>query len=313
MNERQIDILCVGEVLIDFIGHQMDKPIHETKDYHRYLGGSPTNVAMNMARLGMSTTMVASVGKDGFGVYVKDKLKAAGINTSYLRSLHSTPTSVVFISRTTGTPDFIPYREADCKIVSEQLPEELLARTKVFHTSCFALSREPSRQTIVDKAKEARRLGCKISIDINYSERIWPDRNQAVEVIREFCALDPLVKISEDDMARLFNRQPTHQEIFSFFHDLGVTVVCLTLGSQGVKLSQQGSEQITLPAVKIEKVMDATGAGDAFWSGFLFAYLREKPMEKCLRTALMLAALKLQNVGRLPENVDVLSELLKIG
>ncbi len=313
MTDNQIDILCVGEILIDFIGHQMDKPIHGTKDYHRYLGGSPTNVAMNMARLGMQTSMVASVGKDGFGVYVKDKLKLAGINTSYLRSLQSTPTSVIFVSRTTGTPDFIPYREADCQIVSDQLPDELLQRTKIFHTSCFALSREPARSTILAKAKKIKEMGGKVSIDINYSERIWPDRTMAIEAIRSYCQLDPLVKISEDDMARLFNKQPTHQEIFDFFHGIGVHVVCLTLGSQGVKLSQKGREQITLPAVKIEKVMDATGAGDAFWSGFLFAYLREKPMEKCLKTALMLAALKLQNVGRLPENVDVLSELLKIG
>ena len=47
---RNIDILCVGEVLIDFIGHQKDVFINKTRDYHRYLGGSPTNVAMNSAR-----------------------------------------------------------------------------------------------------------------------------------------------------------------------------------------------------------------------------------------------------------------------
>ncbi len=58
--------------------------------------------------------------------------------------------------------------------------------------------------------------------------------------------------------------------------------------------------------------MDATGAGDAFWSGFLFAHLKEFPVERCLKIALSLAAIKLQNVGRLPQNMDVLSELLRI-
>ena len=56
--------------------------------------------------------------------------------------------------------------------------------------------------------------------------------------------------------------------------------------------------------------MDTTGAGDAFWSGFLFAYIKEKPIEECLEIALQLAALKLQNVGRLPDNIDILSKLL---
>ena len=50
--------------------------------------------------------------------------------------------------------------------------------------------------------------------------------------------------------------------------------------------------------------------GDAFWSGFLFAYIKEKPIENCLEVALQLAALKLQNVGRLPDNINILSELL---
>jgi fructokinase len=67
-----IDILCVGEVLIDFIGHRCS--YNETRDYHRYLGGSPTNVAMNSTRLGLNATMVAAVGDDGFGSYIFETL-----------------------------------------------------------------------------------------------------------------------------------------------------------------------------------------------------------------------------------------------
>ncbi|MEJ6624593.1 MAG: PfkB family carbohydrate kinase, partial [Flavobacteriaceae bacterium] len=58
------------------------------------------------------------------------------------------------------------------------------------------------------------------------------------------------------------------------------------------------------------KVLDTTGAGDAFWSGFLFAYIDKRTATECLQVALQLAALKLQNVGRLPNNINVLSNLL---
>ena len=95
-----------------------------------------------------------------------------------------------------------------------------------------------------------------------------------------------------------------------YFNKEGVDLVCLTLGSKGVKLSQKNKRVIEMPAIKIEKVMDATGAGDAFWSGFLFAYIRKKPIEDCVEVALKLAALKLQNVGRLPDNINILSKLL---
>jgi len=59
-----IGIFCVGETLIDFIGHQEEARIEETKDYHRYLGGSPTNVAMNMARLGVNVCLASTIGED---------------------------------------------------------------------------------------------------------------------------------------------------------------------------------------------------------------------------------------------------------
>lgn len=309
-NIKSIDILCVGEVLIDFIGHQIDVLINNTRDYHRYLGGSPTNVAMNAARLGLNAMMVATVGNDGFGEYIFERLLDVGIITDNIKKLENKPTSVIFVSRSQGTPDFIPFREADYEIIENQISEETLLETKIFHTTCFALSKKPGQTTILKKAAEAHNLGCKLSIDINYAKKLWGSQQEALKVIKAYCSFNPLIKISEDDMLRLFERKLPHQEIFEFFHDLGVDTVCLTLGENGVKLSQVSQGVIVLPAIKVEKVMDTTGAGDAFWSGFLFAYIKEKPIQECLQVALKLAALKLQNVGRLPDNINILSKLL---
>lgn len=307
---KDIDILCVGEVLIDFIGHQSGEPISETRDYHRYLGGSPTNVAMNCARLGLNSALVSTLGNDGFGDYIFRRLDEVGVLSDYIKKIDDQPTSVIFVSRTDGTPDFVPFRQADYWITEDQISKETLLRTKIFHTTCFALSKDPAQSSILKKAEEASNLGCTLSIDVNYAKRLWESREVALNIIKAYCKFNPLVKVSEDDMERLFEQQVPHADIFDFFHTLGVDTVCLTLGSKGVKLSQKGHEIIQMPAMKIEKVMDATGAGDAFWSGFLFAYIKEKPVKKCLEMALQLAALKLQNVGRLPDNINILSELL---
>jgi fructokinase len=305
-----IDILCVGEVLVDFIGHQEGVQINETRDYHRYIGGSPTNVAMNASRLGLNVTMVATVGNDGFGAYILERLSNIGVNTNYIKTLDNKSTSVIFVSRSEGTPDFIPYREADCCIFDEQISTETLSKTKIFHTTCFALSKNPAQEIILKKAEEAYTLGCQLSVDLNYAKKLWDSQEEALQVIKTFCKFNPLIKISEDDMLRLFEKELPHEEIFNFFHNEGVEIVCLTLGSKGVKLSQKGQEVIQMPAIKIDKVMDTTGAGDAFWSGFLFAYTKKKTIKECLDVALKLAALKLQNVGRLPDNINILSNLL---
>jgi fructokinase len=92
------------------------------------------------------------------------------------------------------------------------------------------------------------------------------------------------------------------------FHDQGVDIVCLTLGSKGVKLSQKG--KILFKCQQLKLIMDSTGAGDAFGLDFICFY-QGKSINECLDIALKLAALKLQNVGRLPDNINILSKLYK--
>ena len=304
------DLICIGETLIDFIGAQVETPINETKDYHRYLGGSPTNVAMNMARLGMNVAMVSSIGDDGFGDYMLNRLEQAGIDTRYIYRAEQIPSTVIFINSTAATPEFIAYRGADKEIYPAQIPETLLRSSKIYHTTCFALSLEPARETILSAAERAAEQGVQLSIDINYSAKIWPDRAQAMEAIARYCMHGPLVKISQDDVDRLLGPGLSHQEVFEYLHGLGAKIICFTLGKEGAKLSVSGAQVIQLSALRVEKIMDATGAGDAFWSGFLYGHIKGQRPEKCLSTALQMAAIKLQNVGRIPDYADVISDIL---
>ena len=302
---KSIDIISIGEVLIDFIGHEINTSINRTKDYHRFLGGSPTNVAVNASRLGLNAVLVASCGEDGLGDYVVRKLKANNVNTKQIRKSETMPTSVIFVSKSTETPDFIPYRQADCEIYESQLPDEIIADAKIFHTTCFALSKNPARQTILNRAKKAAELGLKLSIDINFSERIWPNREEAKLVLKEYLANDPLVKLSEDDCYRLFAAVKSEDYIFEYFHNLGASTICLTKGKNGVAVSDLKQGLFFQKAIQIEEVKDTTGAGDAFWTGFLYAQIENKNLEESISIAQKLATIKLQNVGRLPDNINI--------
>jgi fructokinase len=307
---KSIDIICIGEILIDFIGHEVNTSINRTKNYHRFLGGSPTNVAVNASRLGLNVVLVASCGQDGLGDYIIRKLKSNNLDTNAIKKSEFTPTSVIFVSKSTETPDFIPYRQADCEIMDDQLPDEIIKQAKIFHTTCFALSKNPARTTILKKAIKAKQLGLKLSIDINFSEKIWPNREEAKEVLKEYLANDPLVKLSEDDCYRLFTEHKTEDYIFDYFHSLGVTTICLTKGKNGVVISDLNKGLVFQNAMEIDKIQDTTGAGDAFWTGFLFAQIQKYSLEESLTIAQKLAAIKLQNVGRLPDNITI-SEILQ--
>jgi fructokinase len=302
---KNIDIICIGEVLIDFIGHETNAAISKTENYHRFLGGSPTNVAVNAAKIGLRSALVATCGQDGLGDFIIDKLSNSNVNTQQIRQSETNPTSVIFVSKSTETPDFIAYREADCEILESQLSDETIAAAKIFHTTCFALSRNPARTTILNRAKKAAELGLKLSIDINFSERIWSNREESMLVIAEYLSYNPLVKVSEDDCLRLFDTNKSDIEIFDYFHSLGAETICLTKGKNGVVLSDIKEGLFYQNALQITNIKDSTGAGDAFWTGFLDSYLKNKSFEDSISFAQKLASIKLQNVGGLPDKIDL--------
>ena len=300
---RLYDLLSVGELLADLIGNNLAVSLVDTRDFHRHQGGSPANMAANMARLGNKTALVATVGADNLGVYLKQKVAEAGVDTQYITTDALAPSSIVLVSRTKGTPDFIAYRTADCQIIPEHLPDSLLQQTRIFHTTCFALSRQPAQQTIVDAAKRATAAGCQVSLDANYAPSIWPDRHYARQIVADYCSANALVKLSADDAERLYGEARTKDRIIGDFHRMGASLVCLTLGAEGSLVSSDyGNRQVQLPGQPVD-VVDATGAGDAYWAGFLTAYLDQKTPEQCAQAGANLAIMKLTRQGPLPTGI----------
>jgi len=310
MRNRKIDILCVGEVLIDMIGDEVANNLAQTKSFSKYVGGSPTNVAKNMAQLGLNAVLVASIGDDGLGQFISEKLGSTLLNLQNISIKKGQSTSLILVSRTLGTPEFIPYRQADYCIEENQISTTLLKNSKLFHTTCFALSKNPAQTVILQKAKEAFKNGCQLSIDLNYAQKIWGD-TQVLPILKTYCQYQPLVKLSDDDAFRLFNKHLSDKEIFEYFINLGVKLVCLTKGKEGAFIAQKNNDIIFMAAPKVSKIADATGAGDAFWSGFLAGYLKKLSLEKCLQTANNLVAIKIQHVGGLPADISLEQILIK--
>ncbi len=93
--ERPFDILCAGELLVDFISSGYAESLDEAKSFERHMGGSPANLCMNMARLGNKASLTASVGMDDMGSYLIDSVKKTGVDCSPIRRVDA-PTTAVF-------------------------------------------------------------------------------------------------------------------------------------------------------------------------------------------------------------------------
>jgi sugar/nucleoside kinase (ribokinase family) len=300
--QGDLDVLTIGETVVDLISAETTDSLLDAYTFHKYQGGSPANIAVNVTKLGGQAAVISKTGIGAMGQFLKAELNRAGVETSYLVMDHRVHTTVIFVSRTARTPDFEAFRGGDYRLEPREISEEAIQRARVVHASTFALSREPCRSAI-DKAFElARAHGKIISLDPNYSRQIWPDYREAMEVMAHILGYATITKPSLDDATRLFGPGQTPEAYVERFHEMGPKVVVFTMGAGGILLSEEG--QLTrIPARPIE-VVDATGAGDSFWAGFLVALLDGNPLQRCALFAREIVERKLTSVGPLPQCLD---------
>ncbi|MEO6759719.1 MAG: PfkB family carbohydrate kinase, partial [Saprospiraceae bacterium] len=204
--KRVIDILSAGELLVDFMTAEFAQTLDEATLFKRLPGGSPANLVMNMARLGNNTVLVACVGNDDMGGVLKNYVSRLGVDVSYVVQVED-PTTLILVTRSATVSNFQAYRGADAMLSIRQFPYNRFEEIGIFHTTCFGLSKQPAQHVIMQAAEKAKRAGCQLSLDANYSEKIWPERRDAQRLIAELCRLGSLVKISDVDWNRLYLEQ----------------------------------------------------------------------------------------------------------
>ncbi len=298
---KTIDILSTGELLVDFISTDFVDSMDEASNFKRIAGGSPANLCMNMARLGNKTALVARVGKDDIGQFLTRKVRSLGVDTTYLQAVDM-PTTLILVTRSKTVSNFEAYRGADKEILATQFPDEVLKNSRIFHTTCFGLSLEPAQSTILAAAKKAVDFGTQLSIDANYAQKIWRNRAKAQAIVADYCSHGALVKISEVDWERLYESPfSSREQVGEYFLNLGAKEVCLTLGSEGCFV-MNADTQFFLESRPVE-VRDTTGAGDAFWSGYLTAWLDGATPQNCAIRGRSMAEYKLGHFGELPDEI----------
>jgi sugar/nucleoside kinase (ribokinase family) len=300
--EGDLDLLSIGETLVDFISVEETDWLLNAYTFRKYLGGSPANIATYVAKLGGKAAVVSKTGIGAMGRFVKEELQRAGVMTDYMVMDHRVHTSVIFVSRTKHTPDFEAFRDGDYHLEAKEVEEAALQRARVVHASTFALSREPCRSAVETAFQRAHKLGKIISLDPNYSPQIWPDYREAKEVLPRMLSYATITKPSLDDAIRFFGRDKSPEKYIELYHDTGPEVVVLTMGADGILLSE-GGQLIHIPARPVE-IVDATAAGDSFWAGFLVALLDNNPLKRCALFAREIVERKLTTVGPLPDTID---------
>lgn len=291
-----VQFLAIGELLADMISAEYVTSLSSAYRFQLYPGGSPANVCANLQWMGVNAELVSCVGQDSIGDYLIDQLRQSGLHTEHIRRVRGYPTSMVLIGRSKGTPDFVAYRGADVQL--EPVDTTFLRECSIIHTSAFALSRNPAQHNILEALSWAASQRKVISVDWNYAPSMWD--SDGPMVFRQICSMHPLLKVSIDDMRRFLGTECSPFEAMAFLKDINADAVCLTCGKDGVWYRGRTTPEWTFcEAQVVNDVKDTTGAGDAFWSGFISAYLNKTPLQDCVLNGIAIATKKIQTVGPL--------------
>lgn len=260
-----MDIICMGEMLIDFT------PGNEPDSYVANPGGAPANVAISLARNGLQAGFLGILGNDDFGRKLMDTLQKDGVKVLCSELTDQAVTTLAFVTLyENGERSFTFARKpgADMLLSQKDVRKEDVEACRMLHAGSVSLSDNPCREAIFYGMKTASEQGKFVSFDVNYREMIWHNREKCKNEVDKVFPFVDFLKISDEE---LFFVGGEESRIPDFMEKNGIAVVIETLGSQGARYFFRGQSQM-VEGLKV-KAVDATGAGDAFWGGFLTSIL----------------------------------------
>lgn len=266
MRNNEYDIVALGELLIDFTPYGKSNQNNDILEVNP--GGAPCNLLAMANKLGSKTAFIGKVGDDKFGKLLNDCVENQGIDVSGLiiDKLYKTTLAFVHLSEG-GDRSFSFYRNpsADMMLKWDEVNTELIEKTKIFHFGTLSLTNEPVKDATtkaIDYAKAKNKI---ISFDPNIRPLLWNDIQDAKEAMLFGLSVCDILKISEEELflAMDINEVERATEILCMKNP-SIKLVFVTLGKEGCYYKWNGKSGYTSTLNNI-KVIDTTGAGDAFF------------------------------------------------
>lgn len=275
---KKYDVVALGELLVDFTENGMSKqgnPILEANP-----GGAPCNVLSMLQKLEKRTAFIGKVGQDSFGRMLADVVKEQGINTDNISTDKTVPTTLAFVhTDKDGDRSFSFYRNpgADMMLRSDDIDEELLENTKVFHFGTLSMTDEQIATVTKNAVKKAKKADCIISFDPNLRPPLWKNLDDAKKQMWYGISQCDILKISDDEIEFLTNTKDIDAGIAKISEKYSPALICATMGKNGSKAYYNGRSFFCAPFLQ-EKTIETTGAGDTFMACVINTVL-EKGLE----------------------------------
>jgi 5-dehydro-2-deoxygluconokinase len=272
-----LDVLTVGRVGVDLYAEEPGASFTEARRFQKSIGGSPTNVAVAAARLGLRAAVFTKVGDDGLGEYVRTALSHQfGVDTRYVGTHPSLRTPIVVaVMDPPEDPQFLMYRAPlapDATILPEEVDLDDVREVPVLWISGGALAAEPSRSTTRFLLRERDRRRHTI-LDLDYRPVLWSSEDEArAEIGAAVDAATVAVGNRKECEVALGESEP--DAAADALLARGVELAIVKLGGEGVLVATP-EERTVVPPVPVD-VVSGLGAGDAFGGALCFGLLSSR-------------------------------------
>ena len=313
-----MDVVALGELLIDFTENGISSqgnPLFEANP-----GGASCNVLAMLTKLGHKTAFIGKVGKDFFGKQLEDAIKEIGINGTGLRKDDKVHTTLALVhTYPDGDRDFSFYRDpgADMMLTEEEIPEELILETRIFHFGTLSMTHEKVRRATKKAVASAKQAGAIISFDPNIREPLWNSMDEAREQVLYGLGQCHILKISDNEIQWLTGKNDYTEAVKWIREKYDIPLILVSMGKEGSRAYYQDRMVEKAPFIN-ENTIETTGAGDTFCACVLhyickheLENLTEKNLKEMLTYANAAASIITTRKGALrvmprPEEIEAL-------
>lgn len=290
-------ICCVGILVSDVMANVSVMPklgeLSRVDSVTVHNGGNAMTAAVNLRRLGVESYLIGKVGEDVFGEGLLKGLHESGVSTEGVKIDKEAQTSVSIVLLQNGERSFLHTVGANGSFNLKDIDFSVIEKVDaVFLTGAFLMDSFDGEES-VEFLKKCKEMGKTTFLDVCFDAK-----GRWGEVVNGYLPYVDYFMPSVDEAREISGTYGTPDEMADAFTSLGARNVIIKLGSQGsyVRLSGESEGRI-FPSKKVDCVVDTTGAGDSFCSGFLSGFARNLPIDECMNLANAAGALCVTRKG----------------
>lgn len=287
-NNRKLDLIAVGRIAIDFNPLDYFKPLSESKEYRKYLGGSPANVAVGLARLGKKVGFIGKVSDDQFGDYVTKFFSDEGIDVSHVtRAKNGEKLGLTFTEILSPTESSIlMYRDgiADLMLNPDDVDEEYVASAKALLISGTALAQSPSREACLKAMQLAEKNNTRIIFDIDYRPYNWKSKDEIAVYYTAVAEHADIIMGSREEYdltQAIFAPQMNDEQTAKYWFSKRAKIVIIKHGKKGSTAHTFDGRKYNIKPFPVT-AFKSFGGGDGYGSAFIYGLFDGKEIMDCL-------------------------------